>query len=1090
MKNMKKLIALFLGLMMVATGVFALGALLPKATLAATNNVHNVTQNKWYPTLSAATAAANNDDVIEVHNSFTETATVKIQKQRLTIKAAEGKNPTISWSKTDKVEVTGATDYACIVVYTDVTTYTYFGQKGTTGTLTFDASGASNSNNKGKRARVLMHCGKNRLYIHDGIVMTGGNTGGGNYDSAKDPNTSFPSGSGEVSGMEGAGAGIYMYYGELVMMGGRIHHNYSLYGSSTDHNYVGGGGGVYLNNNTSMLFSGGTIDYNAAASGGGGGILVGYGASLDMSGGVIDSNVTRFSSGAGIGVRTGSVVKITGGTISKNYAVNHGGGLFARGDSVPLEITGGTFSENIAGNDGGAVLFWTVGDDVTKNTVKIGGNVKILNNYAANGGGISIGREVLDGVPIGRKAKLVVEGNAVISGNTAKKNGGGINMQSDEFSSAVNTVEITGGTISNNKAKDGGGIYVPGGTVSIANAVFDENSVTNRGAGLFTGGGTLSIADSTFSQNESEKFGGGAYVVGGTVTMNSGSFTKNSAESGGGIYITKEGTTNTSGFTMKSGTFIENSAKNYGGAVFVNGGNIIVENGELNQNTAANGGAAYVEGGNFTMTSGKMLKNKAIATSVEKAEEGLEGYGGAVYVKGSSAENGNIYIGLEDCTQKVPKEAHKDGKPTFHPIVKNNEAAFGGGLAVNGGKAYLYCCDMTDNTALSNGTGTNVFMSGTDGEIHHHYDPEDGGAIIGENTNHGMVSIGGKLDIHQDGQIVEVEITYHSNYSTEVVWDGVAPDGYYLNLPYCPTDWSAAQKPNKLLFAGWTERPTSDTDASAIRDKDDYQSIGTPVEIKDADPNKEGNQMDFYAVWAPEENNISYRYSLDGKNVVTPTGADIDIFKDYAKVYEFTVAPYTIDDYDVDPAKAGYTFLGWRMYADNSKISNWGADASSYSVTLVSQLIDPIPWNPMGAFDQNFGDITLVAVFEPAYTDLKIEKSVTATNGSDANQSFVFHITGKPDNEALANIDMKVTIQGANSKLIEQLPVGTYKVVELTDWSWRYTPEQAEISNILLNDPEKTGNNAVKASFTNNRKKDKWLSGDCIAKNLWNRDVN
>ena len=138
----------------------------------------------------------------------------------------------------------------------------------------------------------------------------------------------------------------------------------------------------------------------------------------------------------------------------------------------------------------------------------------IKNNHAFNGGGVSVGREVRDGKPIGNKAKLVIEGNPLICKNTADNNGGGIHMQSDEFSEAVNTVEISGGTIDENKAKNGAGIYVPGGTVTMKGGNFTENIASDRGGGIFTGGGTMTISNAAFSKNEADNFGGGVYVVG------------------------------------------------------------------------------------------------------------------------------------------------------------------------------------------------------------------------------------------------------------------------------------------------------------------------------------------------------------------------------------------------------------------------------------------------------------------------------------------------------------------------------------------------------------------------------------------------
>lgn len=84
------------------------------------------------------------------------------------------------------------------------------------------------------------------------------------------------------------------------------------------------------------------------------------------------------------------------------------------------------------------------------------------------------------------------------------------------------------------------------------------------------------------------------------------------------------------------------------------------------------------------------------------------------------------------------------------------------------------------------------------------------------------------------------------------------------------------------------------------------------------------------------------------------------------------------------------------MYADTQKVSDWGADPadnmSSSDVALLSHIdrtntVNKDFWN--GYSNRNFGDITLVAVFRPNYTNLTI---TTSSDSLDANQTFVFTI--------------------------------------------------------------------------------------------------
>lgn len=1106
------------------------------------NNVHNVTLNKWYDTLSAATAAAADGNVIEVYNNITETQSVKIQKQNLTIRAAAGKNVTVRWTNTTYIGMSPFTHYACVVIYTGVTTSTTFG--GGTGTLTFDASLASDNDNKGTRARVMAHCGKGALNIKDGIVLTGGNTGGGDYYS--DGSSSRPAGSGEIAGTSGFGSGILMYYGTLNMTGGIIKDNYSQWGRSsdvagnTDHWLVGGGGGVYLSAGTVMNMSGGTITHNASGSGGGGGILVGGGSTLNLSGGNITYNVSRIASGGGIGVQIGSVVTITGGYIAYNEVKGHGGGLFARGDSTPLKITGGTFEHNYAGSYGGAILFWTVGDDITKNAIEISGNTIIQNNEAGvNGGGVCVGREIdkITGLPIGSKAKLTISGSPVIKDNKAlgeKGLGGGIYMQSDKFSTGVNTVVINGGTISGNSAYQGGGIYAPGGIVTMTGGTFSGNTATAEGGGIYTGGGTIDMSGGSFTGNIAGTNGGGAFVQAGNVTVSGGSITGNEA--------------------------------------------------------TGNGGGMAIDGGSFTMISGTMTDNTAGS------------HGGGVYTKG-----GNITVGVVNCTGPEHGDKHSvTHTDKTHPIVNNNEAPFGGGLAVEStGTAcnvYLYCGTIQTNESMNDGTGANVFMSGAGdtSQIHHYLDSTK----IGSDDNHGIVVIGGKLDVVTSQQTYDIEIRYHPNYAgNDEIWKGTAPKDYMLNLPYCPADWEDAQNPPNT-FVGWTYKKNATDDVSTlsfIRNKSDYKFLGDPIRVRDALPEAKVDNgvhyIDFYAVWAPLENTITYVAAYDNYGTVADTTGTLT---GYAPKYDFSTTAATEPLVLENPSKPGYTFTGWKLNADTTIISNWNSDAPDYSVY---NLVDGRGIDRAGNaweykdgkltinMDRNFGYITLTAMFEEntatfvyeaigpvgkeygyltpdgetvfeyketigaatgtptpvtatanygykfdgwcldyelanmAYTsteavgdkakiegakitpeknaqgiyvseqffalinynlaDLTITKTVTTANGLtndyEDEQLFVFQVK---DDEG--TVISTITLAANESKVINDLYIGrTYTVTELTDWSWRYDlTTQNDVEVPIRPDPENTREVNV-ASFINELQTNQWLTEDSTVVNTY-----
>jgi len=103
---------------------------------------------------------------------------------------------------------------------------------------------------------------------------------------------------------------------------------------------------------------------------------------------------------------------------------------------------------------------------------------------------------------------------------------------------------------------------------------------------------------------------------------------------------------------------------------------------------------------------------------------------------------------------------------------------------------------------------------------------------------------------------------------------------------------------------------------------------------------------------------------------------------------------------------------------------------------------------------------------------LKITK--TGLEEIDAYSSTMFHVTGGK------GLDMTVAIHGNHSVTIKDLPYGTYKVEELTDWSWRYSSSSVPADGkVVLDSPLK------EITFNNTRNKKQWLDSDCYAENTF-----
>ena len=242
---------------------------------------------------------------------------------------------------------------------------------------------------------------------------------------------------------ESNGAGVSVA-GKFTMDGGSILNN-RVTGLCT-------GGGVILINAGEFTMNGGLISGNYAESRGGG---VGSYHSLTeeravflMTGGTISNNTS--GSGGGVNISNYTSFTMTGGTISNNKAYSGGGvevGGYAYGSSGELTMTGGVISNNIAELTGGGIF----SQYAHKGKVVIGGNAVISGNEAditnpfhgnSCGGGIYT-------------SSIILEGNCVIEGNKAR-NGAGVYLTYHESIKTV-TFTMTGGVIRSNTAVEYGG---------------------------------------------------------------------------------------------------------------------------------------------------------------------------------------------------------------------------------------------------------------------------------------------------------------------------------------------------------------------------------------------------------------------------------------------------------------------------------------------------------------------------------------------------------------------------------------------------------------------------------------------------------
>ena len=550
------------------------------------------------------------------------------------------------------------------------------------------------------------------IFLNDGKISnnTSSKYGGGVY--VYDGNVSYDKekedGKIEIKNNHAAeGAGIFIQNGDLTILNGEISSNriensgngagvhintggMTIEQATISSNSIvqkGNGGGIYIENGN-FTINAGEISGNTVSNGNGGGVYI-VGSSgngnFTMDGkGFINGNSASGNSedvgfGGGIYVNGGNFTltqNAEAGQISTNTATKDGGGVYINGGQFVQNA--GAISNNTSGGDGGGVCI------VNGGTFTMSGGSITLNGkegttiHTQNGGGV-----YLNG------GNFVLE-NGTISNNGAAVNGGGVFLTGDDC-----TYELKKGNITGNSAGHGGGVYLENGLFKLGTSANPtdgniSNNTAGSGGGVYIGSSNAStVADETpdeptegfimyggtITGNSTTDDGGGIYLNGGSFLMNNGEISNNSSSTdGGGVCIANNGN-----FTMNNGYItgngkISGKLTTNGGGVYLDGGTLTVNAGNISENAAtASGGGVYISNGNVGMTTGKILSN-------ECGE-----FGGGVYV------------------YNPPGSTSKTVSVTGGSLL-NNTANYGGGICVNGLiELTIGNVEIAENTATNGG---------------------------------------------------------------------------------------------------------------------------------------------------------------------------------------------------------------------------------------------------------------------------------------------------------------------------------------------------------------------------------------------------
>lgn len=428
----------------------------------------------------------------------------------------------------------------------------------------------------------------------DGFVITGGSGG-----------LAGPAAS------NGGGIDAWLSTGSVSVVGCTIENNLAevaggvLFGEaggslvdSIVRNNVSGvqAGGVYTDGDLTIERS--ELSDNVAADEGGG-LIVGDGRVVAL----VDSEITHNTAtrGGGVYALGGGRIESTGlSLVADNEASAYGGGLYL----IEPEVIGVAVEGNEAGIGGGGLYVVDGGRldgvEVTGNVAPSGAGVIVSGAATLELAGVAITGNVASDAGGGVYAistTLDADLTTLVSGNSALHDGGGIVLFEATWD---------GGTISENTASEGGGVFVGNGgglsTLTDASVVGNTAVLSSDDPPVASGGGVwtagvIDVSGSFIDRNLSDLRGAGLYAtLDARVNVTDTSFDSNAAlERGGGIYTNGAATLTCTGCTIERNQALRGAGiYNNDEAAITLIGSTVVTNG--NPTTLSGGGARVTSG--------------------------------------------------------------------------------------------------------------------------------------------------------------------------------------------------------------------------------------------------------------------------------------------------------------------------------------------------------------------------------------------------------------------------------------------------------------------------------------------------------------
>ena len=335
---------------------------------------------------------------------------------------------------------------------------------------------------------------------------------------------------------------------------------------------------------------------------------------------IVSSNFEENTADFGGAIFVNNIVSITDSTFLDNHADTEGGAI--RTNLGKVTIVDSEFFSNTSFQDGGAI--WNYLE------LEISDSILAGNSATNHGGGIWNNGEV----------DIL---NTQITDNITQGNGGGAHI--------AGVTTIVDSTISGNYAKDEGGGMKVTAPLTIENSVFTFNETETTsfadGGALWLSGSGTTIRDSLISDNKARN-GGGVYSFLSDVKLYTSQVTRNTATlDGGGIWTARS-------MQIFDSTIADNTASGNGGGIWTTPGghagktditnstiadNLSMENGggiwyqdRLNvYNSTISGNSAFLHGGGIYGFEPQTLQNTTIYKNVADSDGNGVGDGGGIY---------------------------------------------------------------------------------------------------------------------------------------------------------------------------------------------------------------------------------------------------------------------------------------------------------------------------------------------------------------------------------------------------------------------------------------------------------------------------